>query len=251
MPLADVESMGNVAGFSYKTSWLAVRGRTAEEVADALELHDKEVLDWAAGTERAYEYGVYVCSAVPGWTLAHSQRHLPVGFGADDPRFCDWLRRLSRRLGEVQYFVNQRINDYHAWARASDGELLRAYCFVGDRAIVPLFVGDPTDDEVELGKGTRGGPEAGRESWSDEEWAAWYATTPTQFDVMALAGRWSVDPTTIDNASVTAAGIYGLPPSIPRPQETDELTDRDAAAADAAAKREEDAAFWRRFRAGD
>jgi hypothetical protein len=47
-----------MAGFSYKTSWLAVRDRTRDEVADALQLHDREVLDWATGTDRAYQYGV-------------------------------------------------------------------------------------------------------------------------------------------------------------------------------------------------
>jgi hypothetical protein len=230
-----------------------VRARTAEDVADALELHDREVLDWATGTERAYQYGVYVAASVPGWTLAHGRLHLPAGFGAADPHFCDWLRQLSLSLGEVQYFANERVPDYHAWARASDGELMRAYCFIGERGEVPLFVGDPSDDEVEFGKGTRGGPETGWETWSDEEWAAWFATTPSESDVMAMAGRWSVDPTTIDNAAVTAAGIHGLPPSIrhaTRVREAIELS-HDEAAAEEAAKIEEDAAFWRRFRAGD
>lgn len=94
-------------GFGYKTSWLAVEGRTAADVADALELHDREVLDWATGTERAYEYGVYVAASVSGWTLAHGRLHLPADFDAADPRFCDWLRQLSRSLGEVQYFAKR------------------------------------------------------------------------------------------------------------------------------------------------
>lgn len=201
-------------GFSYKTSWLAVRGRSAEDVAGALELRDREVLDWATGTERAYEYGVYVAAPVRGWTLAHGRLHLPAEFDAVDPRFCDWLGQLSRSLGEVQYFANERVPDYHVWAWARDGELLRAYCFIGERGEVPLFVGDPTDDEVELAKGTRRGPETECETWSDEEWAAWFATTPSESDVMVMAGRWSVNPSTIDDAAVTADGIHGLPPSI-------------------------------------
>lgn len=31
---------------------------------------------------------------------------------------------------------------------------------------------------------------------------------------MAMAGRWSVDPSTIGDAAVTATGIHGLPPSV-------------------------------------
>jgi len=208
--------MCGVAGFSYKTSWLAVRDRTPDEVADALGLHDREVLDWVTGTERAYQYGVYVAAPVPGWTLAHGRRHVPEGFGASDPRFPGWLTQLSLHLGEVQFFANERVSDYHAWARARDGELLRAYCYVGDRGEVPLFVGGPTADEVGLGVGTRV-LEAGFESWSDEQWAAWYATVPSEKDVMARAGRWSVDPNTINDAAVADVGIYGLPPSIRHP----------------------------------
>ncbi|MER7279317.1 hypothetical protein ABT369_33245 [Dactylosporangium sp. NPDC000244] len=237
-----------MAGFSYKTSWLAVRSRTAEDVADALGLHDREVLDWATGTERAYQHGVYVAAPLSEWTLAHGRRHLPAGFDAADPRFCEWLRQLSRDLGEVQYFANERVSDYYVWARARDGEVLRAYCCIGERGEVPLFVGDPTDDEVEIGKGTRGGPGAGRETWSDEEWAAWFAAMPSEGDVMVMAGRWSVDPAAIDDSAVTAAGIHGLPPTVrhtARVRETAEPSHGDEAG-----RIEADAAFWRRFRAG-
>jgi hypothetical protein len=79
---------------------------------------------------------------------------------------------------------------------------------------VPLFIGDPTSAEIELGVGVRGGPGPESQDWSDEQWAAWFATTPSESDVMAIAGRWSVDPNTIDEAAVTATGIYGLPPSV-------------------------------------
>ncbi|GIJ34976.1 hypothetical protein [Micromonospora sediminimaris] len=205
--------MGSVAGFSYKTSWLAVRNRTPSEVADALELQDRKILDWATGTDRAYQRGVYVATPVPGWTLAHGRLHLPTGFDATEPPFPGWLRQLSRHLGEVQFFANERVPDYHAWARARHGELLRGYCFNGKRGEVPLFVGTPTADEIELGVGLRG-MEPGWERWSDDEWTAWYETTPSESDVMAMAGRWSTDPSAIDDATVTEGGIYGLPPSV-------------------------------------
>ncbi|MBQ0896207.1 hypothetical protein KBX37_24455 [Micromonospora sp. U56] len=113
----------------------------------------------------------------------------------------------------MQFFANERVPDYHVWARAVDGELPRAYCFIGERGEVPLFVGDPTADEIELGIGIRG-TEPGWEHWSDDEWTAWYETTPSESDVMAMAGRWSIDPSAIDDDTVTAPGIYGLPPPV-------------------------------------
>ncbi len=204
--------MGGMTGFGYKTSWLAVRNRTPVEVADALGLYDRELLDWATGTGRAYQHGVYVAAPVPGWTLAHSRRHLPPGFDAAESSFPDWLTALSRQLGEVQFFANERVPDYHAWAWARDGELMRAYCFIGELGEVPLFVGAATADEIELGIGIRG-LTPGCENWSDEEWTAWYDTTPCESDVLAIAGRWSIAPTAIDDATVTTPGIYGIPPS--------------------------------------
>jgi hypothetical protein len=205
--------MSGVAGFSYKTSWLAVRDRTPDQVADALDLHDRHDLDWATGTDRAYRHGVYVAEPVPGWTLAHSRMHIPAGFDATEPPFPDWLRDLSRQLGEVQFFANERVPDYHCWARAQDGELLRAHCFIGERGQVPLFIGPPTAEEVELAVGTRD-RDSGWEHWSDDEWTAWHATTPFESHVLAMAGRWSINPAMIDDAGVTKPGIYGLPPSV-------------------------------------
>jgi hypothetical protein len=205
-----------VVGFGYKTTWLAVRNRTPGEVADALGLRDREVLDWATGTERAYIDGVYVATPVPGWTLAHGRRHVPPDFDATDPRFPDRLRALSRLLGEVQFFANERVPEYHAWALARDGQLLRAYCYVGERGEVMMFAGEPTADEVRLGIGIRDS-EPARENWGDDEWEAWFATTPHEADVMAMAGCWSVDPTTIDHVAVTDPGIFGLPPWVRYP----------------------------------
>jgi hypothetical protein len=47
-------------GFGYKTTWLAVRDRSTQDVVDALRLTDRERLSWDVGVERAYKSGVYV-----------------------------------------------------------------------------------------------------------------------------------------------------------------------------------------------
>ncbi|BEL03898.1 hypothetical protein Q0Z83_020890 [Actinoplanes sichuanensis] len=146
-------------GFGYKTSWLAVPDRTPVEVADALDLHSRETLDWPTGTGRAYDHGVFVAEPVPGWTVAHSRRHLPPDFDATDPRFPAWLADLSRRLGEVQFFASERVGGYFAWARARDGHLSRAYCFTDDG--VSPFIGEPTPAEIALNLGTRSSEETG------------------------------------------------------------------------------------------
>ncbi|PGH45306.1 hypothetical protein COO58_13380 [Micromonospora sp. WMMA1996] len=204
-----------VAGFCFKTTWLAVRARTVREVADALDLRERETLDWATGTDRAYRQGVYVAEPVPGWVLAHGRLDLPPGLDTTEPGFRDWLRELSRTLGEVQFFVTERVPEYHLWARAVNGDLLRAYCYIGERGEVPLVVGEPTVVEIERNVGVRR-REPGMEHWSDDEWDRWHEAMPNEFDVMAIAGGWSVDPSRIDDATVTGDGIFGRPPTGPK-----------------------------------
>ena len=117
----------------------------------------------------------WACDIAKRWTGA---------FEASDLRFPDWIRQLSDRLGEVQYFVTDRVSEHHGWARAIDGELMRAYYF-GD-ANVPLHLGDPTDIECELGVGHRWLDE-GWQTWGDAEWDAFFETTPCELHVMDIA----------------------------------------------------------------
>ncbi|KAB1912616.1 hypothetical protein [Micromonospora sp. AMSO31t] len=195
-------------GFGFKTTWLAVRKQSPEEVADALQLADRERLSWDEGVDRAYASGVYVAGPVDGWTLAHGRRDLgPFDYSAADPRFPEWLAALSVRLGEVQFFVNERGWFAHGWAWAVNGVVLRAFAtFDG---AVPLFVGDPTPAEHQVGKGLRGYADTWRD-WEEEDWDAWYESAPNEQDVLKLAARWSVHPLLVDSAQV-GDGIYGTP----------------------------------------
>lgn len=198
-----------MAGFGYKTSWLAVRDRSPEEVAAALDLRERASLAWAAGTDLAYRRGAYVTAPVPGWTLAHSRTQLPPGFDATDPAFPEWLSGLSQQLGEVQFFATERVVDHYVWARAAAGVILRAYCFDHSQQETALCIGEPSADEIELGVSVgEPGPES--QHWSEEEWDAWVDAGPSECTVLAIAGRWSVDPSVIDDA--VDGGIYGIPP---------------------------------------
>lgn len=197
-------------GFGYKTSWLAVPGRSTEDVADALGLSDRSRVDFARGTELAYQTGVYVAPPIGGWTLAHGAHDLSLYFDGTDPRFSDRLSALSLRLGEVRFFGTHRVPEYHAWAWASDGRLIRAYCYIGERGEVPLFIGAPTEAERIADVGTRSlDGDTGR--WTDDDWEAWYETVPRESDVMRIAGAWSIDPGDIDDREVSGEGWYGNP----------------------------------------
>ena len=166
--------------------------------------------DWDEGVGRAYESGVFVTPPVRGWTPAHSRLDLlALADGPTDPGFLPWFAALSRRLGEVQLFVNERGWSHHGWVSAVDGEIVRAFA-ISDGAI-PLFVGEVTAAERELGRGFRTYTKADLEVWGDDEFDAWVDQMPREQDVLRLAGRWSVDPWAIDLAEVRGPGLFGTP----------------------------------------
>ncbi|MGW2782454.1 hypothetical protein ACWC3X_14590 [Streptomyces populi] len=200
-------------GMGYKTSWLAVPGAGSGEVADALGLAGRVAMDWETGTEAAYTRGVFVASPVEGWTLAHGRIHLDDGRDGDGPAILSWLGRLGGRFGDLQYFSTDRIGEYHAWARAEAGRIVRAYCYNGCTGDVPMRLGEPTGIERRLGVGQRGREEC-REDWSDAEWDDWHAGMPNEQHVMAIARDWGICPLDIPEGAHVDDGVHGFPPGV-------------------------------------
>ena len=194
-------------GFGYKTSWIAVRGRTPEEVADALCLTARRPMGYAEGTGAAYKSGIYVAPPVQGWILAHG-RDVGRTVREDSAEMIEWLSDLSRTLGTVQFFGTHRVTDWHEWVWAEHGSMVRAYATADGQ--VTLFAGDVTEAERAVGVGLRDN-EPGMESWEeDEQWESWYESIPREQHVMRIAGLWSVDPTSFDDSEVSGLGIYGV-----------------------------------------
>jgi hypothetical protein len=180
--------------FGYKCLWLAVTAPDPATAADVLGLIRRKRVTWAHGVDLAYDGAVFVAPPIGPWVLVPG-RGLP---DASSPGFLEWVVGLSARLGHVQFFQTHRFTGTCAWALAAGGKVRRAYHFDGGG--VPLFEGEVTVDENSLGVGTR--PES-----PDDE--SWWDTTPGEGDVMALAHRWSVDPTTIEGVATDGRGIAG------------------------------------------
>ncbi|TQM78899.1 hypothetical protein FHX81_1185 [Saccharothrix saharensis] len=180
--------------FGRQCWWLAVTSPDAATAADVLGLIRRKRVTWGHGVELAYGGAVFVTPPIGPWVLVPG-RGLP---DAASPGFLEWVVGLSARLGHVQFFETHRFTGTSAWVLAVGGRLRRAYHF--DGAGVPLFEGEVTVDEVALGVGTR--PES-----DDDE--TWWDTVPGEGDVLALARRWSVDPTTIEGVATDGDGITG------------------------------------------
>jgi hypothetical protein len=178
------------ARFGFKCSWLAVRGGTTEEVADAVGLSGRAESDWDGGVDAAYERKVFVSPLTGGWVFVVGQL---LDFDGTS------VARLSARLGtEVQYFGTYRVSETHEWAYAVEGRLVRRMFYDGCSGEFgqegPLT---PVEAELDV-------PAAPPEDWSGV----------SEQDVMRVADAWSIDPNTLD--LVESSGDKGLAGAVSR-----------------------------------
>jgi hypothetical protein len=190
--------------FGYKNGWLAVQTEDTYAVAQALHLQESRSATWKEGIEQAYQDALFVAPPVDGWTLA-------VGAGLPWPESSDWIpfmQHLSTRLGSVQFFCTHRVVDFHGWARAEDGNIVRAYAREGWGVV--RDIGAKTQEETDLGFNFLG--EDATEEEAEAYWERDELTTPDEECVMRLAERWSIDPTQLGSYESTGLGLLGKLP---------------------------------------
>jgi hypothetical protein len=171
--------------------WVAIRKTQLRAVQSALGLHNPVPCSWDEGISRLTQRKLFISPPVRGWILV-------IGQGLPDPsedvdRCFHFVTRLSRALGHVQFFSTHRALNHHAWVRAENGQIRRAYAWGGetlwnqgsttqaerDVNLTCLDYGEPAP-VVDLSTST---------------------PQPTNAEkVMQLAGRWSLDPSTLDES---------------------------------------------------
>ncbi len=183
------------------TTWLAVRSRNVHAVQVALGLHNVQPCTWTEGLSG--EEKLFIAPPVKGWVLI-------IGSGlpdpADDVDICfRFLTSLSQKLGHVQFFKANRVLGHHAWVRLENGQVMRGYAWAGKTL---WNQGMPTRAESEFGLKCFQYFESPDQTFEDSEIAA-----ANVEKVPSLAGRWSLDPTSVDeNLFEHAYGIAGEPP---------------------------------------
>lgn len=197
--------------FGYKNAWLAVKSSDSERVARALGLADTSPADWTTGVAVAYEWPgtvVFVSPPVDGWTLCVGTALFPYA-DRRPPQFGDLAVRLSSTLKtEVQFFATHRVVEAHAWARATPQGLARAYLYVGESGETVLNLGAPAAEEQALGFAffDERSPEAETEGY----WERHDLCYPREEHVMKLAGKWSVDPSALEERNLeVGSGLVG------------------------------------------
>jgi hypothetical protein len=175
--------------FGYKLLWLAVQTDDPKDVVIALHLTHVRESNWKAGVDAAYDRQVFVTPSIYGWVLAASFALPEIAEDRNDVPAL--LTELGKTFADVQFFGTHRIVEYHAWARAIDGKVIRQYAYLGESGKTLRDEGDPTSEEKSLGLVYDESAQAfDVRNWPDEE------------DVMKLAGAWSVNPDTLDTISL-------------------------------------------------
>jgi hypothetical protein len=200
-------------GFGPRLVWLAIRGASPEAVARGLQLQDPASSTWADGLKAAYQGRVFVTPPlVPSglhsgsqsgsdasWVLAASTRFPDPGDKKHPDAATPALVHLSQLFGEVQYFATYDVLDLQAWARFVRGAPVRKLAYLGADSTYVWADGDPTPEERKLGLAFSGKP-VGEKG-------------PTEENVFAVAGAWSIDPSTLQTRNLPPSlGVVGSPP---------------------------------------
>ena len=171
-----------MAGFGGKQAWLAVRDGEPLSLLTALGLRYLGEVPWRDGIDLAHftDDRVAITPLLPGardarWVLAVGRYLLrPV---------VDVIELSARLHAEVQFFGTHRVTELHRWQRAADGDLIRAFGYVGQTGDVTSWHGDP--DPAERAAGL---PAA----FDDET-----TVLVSEQDVLRVADAWSIDPATL------------------------------------------------------
>ena len=188
--------------FGYKCAWIAVRTESPLTVATALGLRNLRPSSWEEGIAAAYRYEPKVILArhafltppIDDWVLCASTAFFNL---ETEQQLVPFLCDLSRQLRTVvQCFQTHRVVESHTWGCAEDGKLTRLYGYIGERGETLFDIGDQTNAEISLG--FKFFVDRSSEASKPSYWEGQDLTFPDEGHVMQLAGKWSIDPTTLD-----------------------------------------------------
>ncbi len=169
--------------------WLAIKCTNPLQVQTAFGLHKAMPCSWAEALAGAYQQKLFISPPVGGWILVFGPA---IPDPSEDVDKCYLLiLELSRKFGMVQYFSANPALHHHAWAQASNGEILRGYAWAGETL---WNQGPLSQAEIDL-----------RLKCFDyaEEPKFYRFAEPNPLALNAekvryLAARWSIDPAGID-----------------------------------------------------
>ncbi len=189
------------AYFDPPKRWLAIKQNEVESVQRALKLRNLRPCSLEEGFRLNEEHSLFLTPSLDGWVLVMGPVLLQL---SEEPDLCfHFMRRISYKLGLVQFFEADRIVNHHSWVLASDGDIIRAYSWNGETV---WNQGKRTSAEKRLGLVCLDYGEM-------EPTSVVTASEPIKSNVEKihlLAREWSLDPTQMSPThSEAEIGIVG------------------------------------------
>lgn len=188
--------------------WIAVHTTDQQQVAQILELTNTRPATWYEGLEERTpaQGGIFVTPAIDGWTLVVGWGFMSDTLSGTVSIGKHLIKQLSTQFGEAQYFCTHSRADYHCWMCAIEGEILRAYAWLGEEGETLLSEGEPTAAEPTMLVDT-----LSEEAQNDEAYFAQEDLIyPDANLVLHIAEQWSMNPNTLDKRTdIKALGLFG------------------------------------------
>ncbi len=192
-------------GFGVKQQWYAVRTEKIQDLANYLGLQDQLPCNWKAGIveiSNLSQPASYITPPVDGWCLITEYAGTADSAALAHGIIQD-LKEMSKKFGEAQYFQTHRGVDCHAWMKAIQGELIRAYSYNGEMGEIILNEGESGQIEKLFNLLNSSG---------EFEEEADSGDSPDEELVFKIAADWSIDPSMLDLRTDVqpALGILGF-----------------------------------------
>ena len=191
-----LQSPDDPRGFGFKSTWWSLPTDDTDAVVAAIGLQNAQPANWGTGIEYAYEQSVFVTPPVDGWTLIAGFRLPPMGEDAR-AKVIQPLLELSQAFGTALVFATHRVVEYHVWAKAVAGSLIRGYGYLGESGHTFWDEGPMTPEEKELGFAFF--DERCPEAEDDSYWEREDLDYADEMKVMDIAREWSVSPDDLED----------------------------------------------------
>ncbi|MCL2526983.1 MAG: hypothetical protein FWE42_01095 [Defluviitaleaceae bacterium] len=163
--------------FGYKMTWYAIKDESPHAAIEKLSLKVVHESNWRNGIGYAYRSpgNIFVSPLIEGYVLILGL------FEYDD------VKKHALLFNDLYYFGTHCVSEYQAWAKFSQGQVIRGYCYMGECGEVLWNEGNITAEEEALGFGRF--PSNTDETLADD---FDYENFPDEEDVLAIAKAWSV-----------------------------------------------------------
>lgn len=190
------EHHSNIEYFGYKSCWMAIKAENNREIADFLK-HIEDTSNQKLIFKNP-NCAISITSHINGWTFIIGE--LPTGDSKESlERLKIVLEKLSERFGEVQFYATHRVVEYHCWAKALNGQILRIYSYLGESGENICIEGEPVGVEKNYQLINTFSDQSKEDGYYDSEDLVF----PDEALVMIIAENWSLDPTKFNDKDWT------------------------------------------------